>query len=425
MPVKVRCPGCRKVLTAPDAARGKALKCPDCETKVRIPAGEGGGTGSTNPKTGQEDENLLAKLDLSKAVDTETELCPKCGADIPEGARECPKCGTDPSTGQLSKEARRRKSLKGVDPQEFYKVVWRDAWDFTLENFASVLQTAFYLFMFSSLAWGCFFMVGWCSDGPPKTFWGFLGVLCSFVFPGWLFHLNVETIKLTTVKKTSLKDVKFDMFTSIALGIKYVVWTISHIWMPFGFLAYPISMIHFSMPVPYRAWLAWVTMGLALKHFGAVLLYFVMRFLWTLPVAIPAGIVGAMMGNALLEAMQNQVTPQFDWIRWTVLGVCAVFAALCAAFGEVFLARVLGLMAYYFRDTLDLQTVVAEKVYQKKEVKLDKFGNPIQSPMQKYGSLVFAIVAITLTSNVIYYFYTNKQHVLLPDSWARAMGIID
>jgi hypothetical protein len=184
-------------------------------------------------------------------------------------------------------------------------------------------------------------------------------------------------------------------------------------------------MIHFSMPVSYRAWMAWVTMALALKNFGAVLIYFLARIVWSIPVMVAAGVVAFMMGNELLDAMQKQATPQFDWIRWTVLGVCSAVLVLIGSFAEVYLARVLGLIAYYFRDTLDLQTIVAEKQYVKKVVKVDKFGNPIESPIKKYGQLVFAIVAILVTSNLIYYFYTNKQHILLPDSWARAMGIID
>jgi hypothetical protein len=215
------------------------------------------------------------------------------------------------------------------------------------------------------------------------------------------------------------------MFTSVALGIKYVVWAISHAWMPLGFLAYPISMIHFSMPVSYRGWLAWVTMALALKNFGAVIMYFLARIVWSIPVMVASGVVGFMLGNTLLESMQNQTTPQLDWVGWTVLGVCGAAVVLIGSFAEVYLARVLGLIAYYFRDTLDLQTIVAEKQYVKKEVKVDKFGNPIESPIKKYGQVVFAIVSIILTSNLIYYFYTNKQHILLPDSWARAMGIID
>jgi len=156
-----------------------------------------------------------------------------------------------------------------------------------------------------------------------------------------------------------------------------------------------------------------------------VLMYFLARIVWSIPVMVASGIVGALLGNELLQSIENQTTPQFDWIKWTVLGVCGAVVVLIGSFAEVYLARVLGLIAYYFRDTLDLQTIVAEKQYVKKEVKVDKFGNPIESPFKKYGQLVFAIVAIIVTSNLIYYFYTNKQHILLPDSWARGMGIID
>src|SRR5690348_3791792 len=38
MPVKVRCSGCQKVLNAPERARGKAIKCPDCATVIKVPA---------------------------------------------------------------------------------------------------------------------------------------------------------------------------------------------------------------------------------------------------------------------------------------------------------------------------------------------------------------------------------------------------
>ncbi|MGE5193471.1 MAG: zinc ribbon domain-containing protein, partial [Deltaproteobacteria bacterium] len=109
MAVKVRCPTCEKVLSAPDTARGKAVKCPGCETKVKVPAEESSGRGSSTTrrsgakaparKRGEEDSiEFLAGLDLDKAVDTSAQMCPKCGANIPEEATECPKCGVDPTT---------------------------------------------------------------------------------------------------------------------------------------------------------------------------------------------------------------------------------------------------------------------------------------------------------------------------------------
>ena len=52
--------------------------------------------------------DVIANLDFSKAVDSSVSLCPKCGAEMPEGAGECPQCGVDPATGQLSEAAKKR-----------------------------------------------------------------------------------------------------------------------------------------------------------------------------------------------------------------------------------------------------------------------------------------------------------------------------
>src|SRR5262249_33024529 len=132
MPVKVRCPTCEKVLNAPETARGKAVKCPGCETKVKVPAGDGGSDGGGAATTRRQatkaparksadsdSSDFLAKLDLDKVADSEHAMCPKCGASIPEDANECPKCGVDPETGQLSKRAKKRMSRKGPDPALF------------------------------------------------------------------------------------------------------------------------------------------------------------------------------------------------------------------------------------------------------------------------------------------------------------------
>ena len=43
----------------------------------------------------------------------------------------------------------------------------------------------------------------------------------------------------------------------------------------------------------------------------------------------------------------------------------------------LYMARVNGLIGFYFRDTLELTTIVPEKQYSKKLVKLDKFGSPV------------------------------------------------
>ncbi len=137
MAVKVRCPTCDKVLNAPDAARGKAIKCPGCETKVKVPAGDSpvgnspASQGKSTPRKSSgkvpakkvEDPDsgeFLARLDLDDVADSSQAMCPKCGAALPEDATECPECGVDPSTGQLTASAKRRRNMKGPDPAQFY-----------------------------------------------------------------------------------------------------------------------------------------------------------------------------------------------------------------------------------------------------------------------------------------------------------------
>ena len=154
MAVKVRCPTCEKVLNAPDTARGKAVKCPACDTRVKVPAEESSGAGSstTTRRSGAkvpakkravpDDDEFLGGLDLDQVVDSSSHMCPKCGASIPEDATECPKCGVDPTTGQLSSSAKKRLSRKGPDPALFYSAAWKDSWAFTMENKVVALRTA-------------------------------------------------------------------------------------------------------------------------------------------------------------------------------------------------------------------------------------------------------------------------------------------
>src|SRR5262245_32065498 len=131
MAVKVRCPTCEKVLNAPDTARGKAVKGPGCDTKVKVPSGDTSAGGQTTSRRAtakaparqraqaDDDDEFLAGLDLDKVIDTSESMCPKCGASIPEDATECPNCGGAPAAGRLSASANKRAGRKGPDPQLF------------------------------------------------------------------------------------------------------------------------------------------------------------------------------------------------------------------------------------------------------------------------------------------------------------------
>ena len=84
MPVKIRCRGCEKVLNAPDKARGRVIKCPNCGTKLKVP---GGPAKSKKPakkpqKKSAGDDDFLSGLDFSRAESEDEKVCPFCAAEM-------------------------------------------------------------------------------------------------------------------------------------------------------------------------------------------------------------------------------------------------------------------------------------------------------------------------------------------------------
>jgi hypothetical protein len=52
------------------------------------------------------------------------ELCPQCGAEIPDGAKACPECGSDESTGWNERASAQRLDLpddEDFDHDEFVR----------------------------------------------------------------------------------------------------------------------------------------------------------------------------------------------------------------------------------------------------------------------------------------------------------------
>ena len=60
MPVKLKCTNCEKVLSVPDAARGKAVKCPECQTRLAVP---------------EDDDSAKSSLDSLRKGDLVTMEC--------------------------------------------------------------------------------------------------------------------------------------------------------------------------------------------------------------------------------------------------------------------------------------------------------------------------------------------------------------
>ncbi|MBC7818503.1 MAG: hypothetical protein IAG10_16575 [Planctomycetaceae bacterium] len=337
MPVKVRCQSCEKVFAAPDAARGKLVKCPGCEEKVKVPAGDGAKSGATAKPAGKkpapakakkdehhdDHEHALKNLDLDGAEDENTRVCPKCGQEIyDEEANECPACGLNFETG-LTKEKQ-----KGIDPKQFFKVVLKDSKRFLLENKPLAIRTGIYTLVYTVLNFACFFMVTWCVSFPPRLFWIGLTFITGMVPNGWLWYLNGEIIKATMEKRESMPRINFDMFTCVALGIKYVLWrVVMAIQLVFpmvvGFLAtrgmlipslvlqiifelilllmIPQVMVHMTMPITTRGWLMHIQFQAWAKSFGACLYWAAITFVVMLPTLLPVGLAFGIGRQGVIE----------------------------------------------------------------------------------------------------------------------------
>lgn len=434
MAVKVRCPTCEKVLNAPDAARGKAVKCPECETKIKIPAGDtsaesaGGGGAKTTvrrsagrtavKKPAGDSSEFLAGLDLDKIVDSSEAMCPKCGTSIPEGATECPKCGVDPLTGQLSSAARKRKNMKGPDPALFYGAAWKDSWAFMLENYTVALRTGMYFTLLLGFSGGCFALANWLSGQPPKYFLGAFIAAAFLAMPGWVWWLTIETIRTTAAKKSNIRSIHFDVFRNIALGIKSILWSIVFCtWLPFvGFMT-PVAMVHMAMPVTKKGWLMPAILPIFFRNFlpamYCALVSFVTSLVPSMVMGLLFGILAACFGAANLSSMsaggQVSLGTAAKWGLYGGLVVSAVVYFVVLGFFILFNVRVLGLLAYYFQNSLDLTTFITEKVYVRKEVKVDKWGNPIKSSGQKVKEVAIVVGVLVVIGVVGFFVYRQLK----------------
>lgn len=251
-------------------------------------------------------------------------------------------------------------------------------------------------------------MVYWCSRLPPKAFWLGFVVVAWQIFPGWIWHLRVETIKLTIAKKRDLRDVHFDIFQCVALGIKTILWTALFCWMPGAFLMFPLAMIHMAMPVTKRAW-SWPSMlGTFLRNFVPTLYYWVISFVMDLPLYVAGAIVVVMFGNEVLEMIKTVEAGEEPKVRLVfiiVASVVGVFSLVWFAFASVFMMRVTALIAFYFRDSLDLVTRVQEKEYVRQEIKFDAFGVRLKTPAEKAKEKVVAVVAVIVICIVAWFIY--------------------
>ena len=422
MPVKVRCRGCKKVLNVPDRARGKVVKCPNCQTRIRIPAEAKAKQKQTAPAAVPESDAFLAGLNLDKAEDASVRVCPRCGTEVAADDVECPNCEVDLATGRLSEQALIRRGRKGPDPALFFKTMRSDALEFLGAHKKLAVRTIIYTVVSTALSFGCLWMALWVGKLPLKVFWGFSSLVSGMVAPGWAWFLHTEIIKLTLAKKKKVKKVRFDFFLNSALGIKFFAWLFvfslpvqvvtggigAGFWyggMPIagmisvgvGFaiamLMFPIVMVHMSMPVTIRGW-QFPTIGRVFLRTAAPVLYWQMFFVLTmLPVIGGLATIGAISGQKLaryantmevnseiaaakayepgktevlsarMEALRARDETPVD--HQVLLLPVGIWFAICIPFGfaAVFNMRSNGLFAYYFKGSLELIDRVKGVVY--------------------------------------------------------------
>jgi ssDNA-binding Zn-finger/Zn-ribbon topoisomerase 1 len=346
MAVKVRCPGCQKVLSAPDEARGKAIKCPSCQTRVPIPKGDGAAAAkpaakpAKKPAAQADGESALASLDLRNAEDVDARICPKCGHDMTyqdEEESECPKCGYDAAAGGLGEKARKRQ-LKGPDPDKFYASLWKGNWKFVFKNQGIAWRTVLYVLIASMLTFLCAFLYLYIPMWPPRVFFALCTVVSAMMIPGWLWFMDEQIIVATLTKKDKLKRVNFDFFLCSALGIKWVAWHLVFaslvLLIPFligyamtkfggmpdfvmgiclgiGYLPVlamlPIVMGHMVMPIQSPGWMVWKVFPAWLRTLKPTLLWMTLTLFLHLPVLGLLGAIAAISGPQInLIAVQME-----------------------------------------------------------------------------------------------------------------------
>lgn len=426
MAVKVRCTGCDKVLTAPDAARGKSIKCPSCDTKVKVPVA------SSKPKKSAakavDSEDALASIDLRQAEDENVRICGKCGFDMThqdEEETECPKCGYDSSVGGLGEKAQ-KKRLKGPDPDKFYEGLWKANWKFVFKNQGLAWRTMIYTIIASMLMFLCSFLYLYIPMWPPRMFFALCATVSGLMIPGWLWFMDQEVMVATLQRKDKLKRVNFDFFLCSALGIRFVAWHLVFalpvmliplligwiltyfggmpsfvFWIVAGigylpvFAMLPISTGHFVMPVQGPGWMFWKVVPAWFRTLKPTLIWLSLTLLLHLPVLGCLGTIGAVYGpqiNQVVAQMEeNADTARFknakeragkkdqakfaddprgnkefhkpDYSIFIVPGILWGVSCLFLGFPAAYSCRVNGQFIYFFRDSLDLIALTKEYKY--------------------------------------------------------------
>jgi predicted RNA-binding Zn-ribbon protein involved in translation (DUF1610 family) len=431
MPVKVRCSSCERVINAPDRARGKAVKCPQCGKPVRVPAEAAAPAGPAGKKAGARPPSssmVIANLDLDRLEDADTRICPKCGAEVSVEDTECPECQVNLVTGNLSVKAQADRDRKGPNPKKYYGEFFSDSFEFWKKNKKLSISLCINCTMFTALGVFCVMASLWCAKPLAQVFWWFLGTITFLIPPGLAWNLHTTIIDATLRKKKKLPKYHFDKLLGAALGLKLILWVFDvalplHILavvflvlkfplvalglevsaVIFASLLFPLGMSHMAMPVTIRGWLLNKMSGPFFRTFPALAYWaFFLFLLMIVPIGCIAG--GAIAsGNGVVDLFRdshfnsNVLTKQAEiadlpktsviseelreWqgkkavdLNWNPFWIPAGLLVVAAGFfgaTVVLLMRSNGLYTRYFLDYLDLETMEPEVKYVAKVSRID------------------------------------------------------
>jgi len=325
---KIRCTGCETVLNAPDKARGKVIACPKCGTKIKVP-GESAPAAATAKRPQGEKPIDFGSLDLDRLQETgdKPQICPYCAKELDPEDPVCRNCGMNVEKGEMDAGEKRRRSIKGPDPSQFYANLWKDAWAFMMENANLAFRTGLFWWLFATLNATCAYMAFvFCEKAPTKAFWGGLTLMTGFGIPGWYLYVQLKVITSTMLKEPFREDrVHFDFFQSVAGGTRTLFWPLVVIgpMLPLGLalygymlftgnplaenpwfliggfaalqilpiLVFPIALIHMQTRHTYKAWILWELLAILGKNVGPTLYLLLISALMCLPtILIAAGL---------------------------------------------------------------------------------------------------------------------------------------
>jgi hypothetical protein len=432
MPVKVRCPGCERVVNAPDRARGKAVKCPQCGKAIRVPAEAAVSAAKPVKKTASAPPSgsmVIANLDLDRLDDAQSRICPKCGSEVGPEDIECPECGVNLVTGMLSAQQQLERNRVGPNPKKYYQEFFGDSLQFWKTNKKLSFDLAKFCLLFTAVGLFCAMTSVWCAKPLARYFWVFLGAVAILIPPGIAWNLHTTIIDATLRKKKKLPKYHFDKLLGTALGLKLIFWFLDvalplHILavvflvlrfplvalgleasaVVFASLLFPLASTHMAMPITIRGWLINKMSVPFFRTLPALAYWCLFLFLQMLvPIACIAGAVWLsgdaindlivasnrnseiFQKKAIIEGLpKNSVLPEglreftgakevpMNWNPvWIPAGLCLGAAVFFGA-TAVFLMRANGLYAKYFLNYLDLETMAVEAKYVPKAGSLDE-----------------------------------------------------